>query len=126
MIRQNLYEAVASAQTLGGSYAKVGSAIDIGGYGRVTVHVTCDDTGDNAVLKYYVWPNPSASEPTDTTGGFQVVGSNGAEVEHTILTDESGAIEVPVSGKWLLIYGKRSASSGVDVTVYVTGMAAMI
>ena len=126
MIRQHRYATVVSAKNLPDATYIIVGVVDIGGYGDISLHVKADDTGDNAILKFYTLPDPEASQPTDNTGAYQVLSADGSELEQTVLTDELGAFKVPVSAKWLIIYGKASSTTGVNIDAYLTGTAAMI
>lgn len=122
MIPEPVITTVCSATALGASYADLGSAVDIKGCCDVTVHVTMADNVGNGVFKVFIDDN-ATSAPSASTAMNQLLAAadDGTEREITVLNNESGCFPLNVSGNYLFIQGKYSATSGT-ATVKITGV----
>jgi len=111
---------LATATTLGSSYGKIGSAINIEGMVDLALHVVESGGVEGAKVRAYIAYD--GSSPADSTGLFQLAGANGAETEFVLAASEKRCFSLAgVSGKYLLLYAKGSAGTDAQITAFVTG-----
>lgn len=103
---------------LAASYAKVGSAINISGALDPILHLRELANAENAVVKVFLAHTGSA--PSSSTDMYQLVGTNGAEIEVTVPQNLRRAFPLAgVSGKYILLEGKGASSTTADLSAFM-------
>lgn len=111
---------LATTTALTGSYAVIGSAINIEGMVNLTLHIAETAGSEGALVRAYV--AASGSAPTAVTGLYQLVDASGAESEFTVAASELRSFTLNnVSGKYLLLCAKGAAGTAAKITAFVTG-----
>lgn len=105
---------------LTGSYAKVGSAVKVFGLDEMNMVLREHANSENAVVKFFLNHTGADPGPTSSTGLYQLVGTNGAEVEVTVTQNVRTCYPLQnVSGKWLLLEGKGASGTAADLSAFL-------
>lgn len=108
---------LASATNLTGSYADLGSAIDIRGKGNITLFV--DNSGDQKA-DIQVYTAFGASAPSATTTMYPLRNAAGTVTTFSTLTGEKAAHPLTnISGDYLFIQGKTTGAGTATVAVSI-------
>lgn len=113
---------VASASTkvdLTGSYADIGSAININGMCDPTLYLAEIANNENAVVKAFLSPDPT--QPTASTNLYQLTNADGTEVEITIVQNTTQVYSNPFAAHWLFLQGKGATSTTADLRAFIRG-----
>lgn len=113
---------VASASTkvdLTGSYADIGSAINVNGMKDPTFYLAEIANAENAVVKFFLSPDPT--QPTASTSLYQLTDSSGAEIEVTIVQNTTQVYSNPFAAYWVFLQGKGAVGTSADLRAFIRG-----
>ena len=104
---------------LAATYGDVGSALDMNNMSNPTAYLAEIANAENAVVKWFLSPDPT--QPTSSTGHYQLTNAAGAEIEVTIVQNTSQVYPLNASAYWGMIQGKGAAGTDADLRAFLTG-----
>lgn len=125
MVRIPQPKTLLAAGVLTGSYVDKTPAVDIRGWGNLTLHVRSHSGAGSVVVKVFIDPTATTA-PAASTALYQYADpSDGSEIELTTLTAERACFPLHgLSGNWLLTAAKYSATAAT-ATLILTGTVDM-
>ncbi len=111
---------IVSALSLTGSYADIGSAINIRNLHDATLYLAETANVENIVVKAFLSPDPTT--PTATTSLYQLCTADGAEVEVTVVKNTTQVYSLGAcSAHYIFLQGKGAVGTDGDATAYLLG-----
>lgn len=111
---------ITSKVDLAATYGKVGSAIKIYGLDEMNMILREQGNAEAAAVKFFLNHTGADPGPTASTNEYQLVGTNGAEIEVTVTQNVRTCYPLQhVSGKWLLLEGKGASSTTADLSAFL-------
>lgn len=100
------------------TYAKIGNAASVRELDAMTMHLRELANLEALTAKFFVLPD--GAEPAASTAMYQVVGTNGAEVEVVVLQNTRQIYTLNgLSARWFLLEAKGNTATNADLAAFM-------